>query len=385
MQKTIVILGRQPSLGLAELESLYGAQAVRFLPPQFAIIETDQPVLVHRLGGAIKTATMLDTLPASDWHKVSRHIEKFLPTYIRDHVEPGNKVTLGISAHEFTISPAKINATALNLKKGIKKEGYSVRVVPNKEQTLNTAQVLHNKLATQNGFELILIRMGFKTIIARTTTVQDIEAYRMRDQERPARDARVGMLPPKLAQIIINLATNRNEGTILDPFCGTGVVLQESSLLGFKTYGTDLDARMVDYTRKNMEWLGGPAPLAVEQGDATTYQWQQFDTIACETYLGRPFSAEPDKETLTKVMHDVNIIHKKFFQNVARQTRSGFRMCVAVPAWHVKGTVKHLPVLDHLEEMGYNRISFVHAETRDLVYYRTGQVVGRELVVLTRK
>lgn len=62
----------------------------------------------------------------------------------------------------------------------------------------------------------------------RTSFVQDIESYTARDQARPMRDARVGMLPPKLAQIIINLALSNNDITeVLDPFCGTGVVLQE--------------------------------------------------------------------------------------------------------------------------------------------------------------
>jgi hypothetical protein len=36
--------------------------------------------------------------------------------------------------------------------------------------------------------------------------VQDIDAYAERDFERPMRDAFVGMLPPKLAQIMLNLA-----------------------------------------------------------------------------------------------------------------------------------------------------------------------------------
>ena len=201
------------------------------------------------------------------------------------------------------------------------------------------------------------------------------------------RDARVGMLPPKLAQIIINLAVDSQASagdTILDPFCGTGVVLQEAVLMGYKAYGTDLEERMVDYSRRNMEWLGMPA--VIEQGDATSHKWRQpFDFIAGETYLGRPFSSEPDAEILHKVIHDANIIHKKFLQNVATQTKSGFRMCIAVPAWHTKNGVKHLPTLDHLEELGYNRVSFVHVSNEDLVYHREGQIVGRELLVLTRK
>ena len=84
-------------------------------------------------------------------------------------------------------------------------------------------------------------------------------------------------------------------------------------------------------------------------------------------------------------MQDVNHIHKKFLQNVASQTQPGFRMCIAVPAWSVRGEFKHLKTLDILDELGYNRIEFVHARSEDLIYHREGQVVARELVVLTRK
>ena len=76
--------------------------------------------------------------------------------------------------------------------------------------------------------------------------VQNISAYAMRDQKRPKRDAFVGMLPPKLAQIMINLALGDQEPKdklLLDPFCGTGVLLQEALLMGLKVYGTDLSQK----------------------------------------------------------------------------------------------------------------------------------------------
>jgi tRNA (guanine10-N2)-dimethyltransferase len=234
-----------------------------------------------------------------------------------------------------------------------------------------------------------------------TVHEQDIEAYTARDQARPKRDAQVGMLPPKLAQIIVNMTvttTNPLHGSVLlDPFCGTGVILQEAKLMGFDIKGSDLETRMVDYTTQNLSWLSRqpwsnfqlPAEGAgglVTTADATTYEWSPPPNfIACETYLGRPFSHQPDPETLRKVMQDVDTIHKKFLQNVARQTQPGFRMTIAVPAWHTANAIKHLKTLDSLEELGYNRVKYSHASDKDLVYHREGQIVGRELVTLIRK
>lgn len=407
--QTICILGRQPALGLAELESRFGSENVEIIQPGIALLKTEGETDFNRLGGTIKAAKFQIRLNFTNWHQIVRHLRDHVPQHLV--YIPEGKITMGMSVYGLNLGSKDINAAALSLKKTIRQAGRSARVVPNQNPILNTAQILHNNLTGPNGMELLLIKHGNTTILAQTKWVQDIEAYRRRDQERPMRDARVGMLPPKLAQTILNLAvgqTTSDDLTVLDPFCGTGVLLQETLLMGYGAYGTDLDPRMVEYSEKNLDWLFNAFRRDIPQGrscdprthiefkdvkeprievaDATNHTWHKpFDTIATETYLGRPFSSAPDEHTLQKVIQDVNSIAHKFLENVARQTESNFRICIAVPAWHVRGRVKHLPLLDHLEKMGYNRVRFVHAATSELVYHREGQIVGRELVVLIRK
>jgi tRNA G10 N-methylase Trm11 len=389
MSQSVLILGRQPALGIAEAESLFGADKITVLSPESIVVDIPvQDIPFARLGGSTRAAKLLTYLPYTDWEKIEKCLEEELPKHTC--CLPEGKVKLGISTYGLKVNIRRLNASGLTLKKAVKNGGRSVRVVPNKELELNTAQVLHNQLTGPTGMELLLIRDGDRTALAQTFKVQDIDAYAARDQARPARDARVGMLPPKLAQIILNLAVTSDTKAVLDPFCGTGVVLQEAMLDGYDAYGTDLEERMIDYSNKNLEWLGtqhdfGGQTLLLETGDATNYEWQAFDAIAGETYLGRPFSSEPKPEVLHEVMSDVDLIHRKFLRNVARQTDSGFRMCIAVPAWKTRSGFKHLKALDSLEEIGYNRVSFVHAGTRDLIYHRENQVVGRELVILIRK
>jgi tRNA G10 N-methylase Trm11 len=202
------------------------------------------------------------------------------------------------------------------------------------------------------------------------------------------------MLPPKLAQTIINLATGNAQPakTVLDPFCGTGVVLQEALLMGYNTYGTDIEPRMIDYTGENLDWLDEQFDLTgremrIEDGDATSHTWEPTpDLIACESYLGRPFTSLPAPDVLNKNVSDCNLIIKKFLQNVASQTETGFRMCIAVPAWQIrKNEFKHLPLIDQISDLGYNQVRFERVESRELLYYREDQVVARELLVITRK
>ena len=179
---------------------------------------------------------------------------------------------------------------------------------------------------------------------------------------------------------------------VLDPFCGTGVVLQEALLMGYGAYGSDLDQRMVDYTQQNTDWLKSwydfETETATQLGDATTAKWSAFpdiDFVASETYLGRPFTAKPDGEILAQTINECNTIIKKFLQNIHGQIEPGTRLCLAIPAWQTSpGKFKHLPLIDGLSEIGYNRIKFEHAKNEDLVYARADQIVGRELLVITR-
>lgn len=390
--KLLCVLGRQPALGLAELESRFGADALQPINNEVAQLETNHgPEFFDQLGGIQKAGKILATIQTTEWNKAIGQVQKHLSDLL--HETPDGKITLGLSVYGLNADHRQINAAALSLKKTIKADGRSARIVPNNEPALNTAQVIHNKLTSPNGIELLLVKDGEQLILARTGWVQDIEGYRLRDQERPMRDARVGMLPPKLAQIILNLAigTSEDQATVLDPFCGTGVLLQEAALSGLNILGTDIEPRMIEYTEGNIAWLKKVSGISVEKADfkvadATAHDWRgEFDTIAAETYLGRALSSMPDQETLQKIISDCNQIHKKFFLNVARQTQPGFRMCVGVPAWRTKNGFKHMPVLDHLEELGYNQVSFVHAKTTDLVYRREDQIVARELVVVTRK
>jgi tRNA G10 N-methylase Trm11 len=410
---SLLILGRQPALGLAELESLYGAAKIEPIGSQAALVRIDPCLLAFdRLGGSTKFCKHMTTLETTNW----KEIEKFLVQVSPGHSErmPEGKMRLGLSVIGLDIPLTQLEAIGLNMKKAIKKTGRNVRLVPNKAPELNTAQIIHNQLTGPTGWELVFIRDGDKTVIAQTVKVQDIESYTKRDRERPKRDARVGMLPPKLAQIIINLAVGKLpedklesiceipagqpiprkliNKTILDPFCGTGVTLQEASLMGYDVYGSDIETRMVDYSTKNMEWLQAEfdtaLPVAIEVGDATSHKWKQtsIDFVAGESYLGRPFTTRPNAEVLNQTVSDCNLIIKKFLQNIHGQLQPGTRLCLAVPAWQVrKDDFKHLPLLDSLEEIGYNRLSFEHVRESELLYYREDQVVARELLVLIRK
>ena len=328
---------------------------------------------------------------------------------------PEGKITLGVSDYSKKSSPRKSSQEAMKLKKILTRHGRSVRVLQNKSAVLSSATVLHNGLGRKES-KIEIIMLGAERYIG--IGVQDVDAYARRDQARPARDAKVGMLPPKLAQILINLCGPLPAGSrVLDPFCGTGVVMQEAFLMGYEPYGTDLSERMVEYTKKNMAWLEKshwahsqasrrlrPSNSAAHpqrraeptrpesesggffQADACTFEWEQpIDAVACETYLGPPMSQPPVEIKLKDAKQQCQEIILGFLKNLAGQIKSGTPVTIAVPAWlRPNGKYSRLNILDLLPEMGYN-VNNSNLGFDGLLYYREGQVVAREIIVLRKK
>ena len=384
----IAILGRQPALGIAELERIYGSSSVDFFSDHTALVNTDEFRLI-RLGGTLKAGRVVAEL-SGDWRKVS---QKIITQYSSSWAHHEGKITLGISAYGFDVAPREVQRTGIVLKQQLKKTGVSLRLVPNSESALSSATSHHNKLGlSDNKVELLIVRgNGNKVVIAESTGAQNITAYTKRDQERPKRDAFVGMLPPKLAQMMINLAHPTDNSRVLDPFCGTGVILQEAALMNLEVYGTDLSDKMIDFSKTNLEWLRTTHHVdikaSVHQGDAMTTTWQQpIGAVVGESYLGQPFSAPPSLSKLAEVRRNCDHIISSFLKNLSGQIKPGTPLCIAIPAWKdTNGTFTHLSLIGQLNSLGYERVEFKNIADKDLLYYREDQVVARELLVLVKK
>lgn len=394
--KSLCILGRQPALGVAELESVYGPEQIKAINGAALLTLDAADISFKNLGGTIKVARVLTVLDTTDWPKLLKYLVENVPSHMQH--QPEGKFTLGLSVYGLELKLQGLNKDLLAIKKVIKATGKPARVVPNKSLALSSAQVIHNKLTHTGAWELILYRYGKQTILAQTMFVQDIAAYAARDQARPARDARVGMLPPKLAQIMVNLATGPLQQQkpdsarirVLDPFCGTGVILQEAMLMGFSVIGSDVDARMVSYSSRNLQWLVKKNPAiqslaVVEQDDAGRAHWPGFSAIASEVYLGQPLAKLPPTDKLKPVIEESNRVIEGFLKNLAGQIKPGRRICLAVPAWRQPhGPIIQLPLLAKLTDMGYTRLDLKHARADDLIYFREDQVVARQLLILAK-
>lgn len=284
------------------------------------------------------------------------------------------RVVFGVSVYGQGVDP---NRLGRQVKKDLREQGISVRFIEPKDgKTLSTAQVVGNRLAgeTSKGQEMVLIQEGKSWWLGHTVTVQDIESYRKRDFGIPVPDAVSGMLSPKLAQTMINLAIGGSkEAIVYDAFCGNGRVVEEARLMGFKAYGSDLREEQVAASRENMEWIARHYNLELEI-PVSHMVWQQDATqknarekleeclqgapwyLVSEPYLGRPLRKPLAPQEEQAWLGELKTLYEAFFEVWAGAKNPPQKMIVVIPAAKtVKGWLPLLTVLvDRLQQLGYS-------------------------------
>ncbi len=375
------ILGAQPSLSREELRVILGIEVSG--SDEVAIFETKESLdaLQTKLGGVSKMGSIVASVTA-----------KTLETTLRQELEQvpeQGKLKFGISVYGMG-GPTKdvrkaVRPIAIAVKKVIKESGRSIRYVESKEPTLSSVVVSKNGLHT-HGTEFVLLVGREEILLGRTQTVQDFEDWSHRDYDRPARDAKRGMLPPKLARMMLNLTSkDLSESVVLDPFCGSGTVLMEATMLGAKQLvGSDIQEKAVDDTQKNLAWLeadGTKLPDAhlvhtPASGLAKHLDAQSIDVIVSEPFLGKPRSGKETVKDVEKQIDELEALYRESFEALKPLLREGARIVIANPV-HIVGE-KRFPVPTNriLEDLGYISKPF----SEPLVYERKGQFVARELL-----
>ncbi len=112
-------------------------------------------------------------------------------------------------------------------------------------------------------------------------------------------------LHPKLARAIVNL-TGIRKGSLCDPFCGTGGLLIEAGLMGFKPVGYDIDDEMLDKAKANLLHCG-IENFVLSKQDATLIK-HKYDYIATDLPYGRS----------SKATEELNALYLSFLQNLKR-------------------------------------------------------------------
>jgi len=292
---------------------------------------------------------------------------------------------------------------AHSIKKSLR-EDYSIRYVNSPHFNLSSVQVAANQMINR-GAEIIIIRTKNALFLGRTISVQNFKEYSRRDWSKPRPDAKSGMLPPKLAQMLINITRQRRVNRVFDPFCGSGVLLHEARLLGFQIAGVDISKQAVENARENLSFLSKLAKLKeenwrriIKNADATKIIWPALNhsqtIVVTEPYLGPPQTRILFPHQARPIVKELSELYLKFFKNLKKNFNNIKLIGIILPALKTTEGLKYLPVLDELSRLGYTPKSLLPKEVAKkeaqisarggFLYSRPDQVIVREFFVFKK-
>ncbi|MFQ5908713.1 MAG: RsmD family RNA methyltransferase [Thermoplasmata archaeon] len=134
--------------------------------------------------------------------------------------------------------------------------------------------------------------------------------------------ARPVVLHPRFARALVNLTRVRAGDTLLDPFCGTGGVLMEASLVGARSVGADLQEVVIDGCRRNLNHFGMRADLHATDVGKIAQQVDEVNAIATDPPYGRGATTRGE---------DLSALLQRAFEVFAGILRPGGRLAIALP------------------------------------------------------
>lgn len=397
------IPGTHPALSLAELRALnVGKPSI--ITPAYFVFETgselDATALQYRLGGTIKIVSIIETTDADSIETVF-DINHLLSVYFAQSEE---KILFGVSAYGEVPRNllAKLRRAGFEAKKNLGAAEYSARFLFDPTGIVKTAAVEKSHLIDR-GAEIVVLVDGEKLHVGKTLTLQDFESYSERDYGRPVRDTKSGTLPPKLAQIMINLTAQHLSTTLLDPFCGSGTVLQEAIRMGYtNVIGSDLSDKAVNDSQMNLTWYkktyGVKTSVKLFQKDvreiAKELHEESVDAVVAETYLGPPQTRLPDAKRLAVIIDDLTSLYREALRSLDHVVKKDGVIILAIPYFRLKHGPVFIPIQRIAASAGWKTQSPLAKDElamyqtfpeRGLLYARSDQLVGREIVILRKE
>jgi len=372
----LFFLGREEDIALAELRAVLfrlGKKHTLMKYGRHTLVEADDlPTdrLMQILGGIVKIASEVTEEGTPE--------ETIIATLLNHPRE--TKISFGVTGEGI---PSRL---AITIKKTVAAAGKSVRAVDIK----NSASILHNHLLL-SGTDFTI----FQGKVFRTVALQPFEAFGERDFGRPESDAKSGMLPPKLARQMINLAGTTEESTFLDPFCGSGTTLVEALDLGIKrVFGSDISDKAVHDSQVNTAWITekkhlDPQPVCtVFQADARAIVdhlgAETIDAIATEPFLGEPLRGHETEKDLQKQAQELRMLYLESLRTMGKVLLPHGKICIVFPEFiHRKGVIRSLTDTE-ITKTGFSLLELLPGKT-SLLYHRRDQHVGRRLYVLQKK
>src|SRR4030042_2532039 len=129
-------------------------------------------------------------------------------------------------------------------------------------------------------------------------------------------------LHPKFARALVNITKVRDGERLLDPFCGTGAIIVEASVIGLHAMGTDLSDKMIEGSRRNLAHVGVEAELRGCDGGDIARAVGKVQGIATDPPYGKSTSTNGES---------IPALYARSFKAFSEALDKGSRADVVVP------------------------------------------------------
>lgn len=374
MPSHLFLLGNTPELSLYEIDTIAKRLKLTLtqkrLAPHLLLVNgqlKDGKRLITLLGGTVKI------------FQVTTEKDEIAATLALETLLKNNNQRIIFSLH--TLGDFDAQEVTLALKRRLEETGKKVRFI--KPRSLFDSALSQNPRLT----ECLLAKVNGQIIVGHAVAVQDINAWAKRDFGRPAPDPKSGMLPPKIARLLVNCALPESisaQTVIYDPFCGSGTILAEALLLGASAIGSDSSQQAVQHANQNLAWLsqthsgiGTWKLFSFDVAHVKTSDLPQITAIVTEGYLG---PANLDNKNIGNLVRGLVKLYLGAFKTWAKILTPGQKIVIALPRFPTERGVKNLQALiDRCENIGYTQLR------SPIIYARPHAKVEREIYFFEKK
>lgn len=217
--------------------------------------------------------------------------------------------------------------------------------------------------------------------------VYDTRETEKRDMNKPVRREALA-ISPRISKILINLSQVRENETLVDPFSGIGVILQEALLQNINVFGIELSSQACKDAEKNILWLKNKynfhANYKIINSDSRNFKLSGFDAIATEPELGELISQLPTEKQAGVIFNKFENLVIDVLNNLKKNLKGNGKIVFTTPYIKIQENkriacdIKKICNKTNLKICEINKIKLLIKE------YRKDQIVGREICVLEK-
>lgn len=376
-------LWREFKLSIAELNNMIENIDIVYFDKKILIINNDLDInKLNNLWWIIKAFNLIDVTDKNTHDVIFENI---------DESKVSGKFNYGINTYGLKNNLKDILKIS---KKVIKEKELNPRFINKDFKNLTSIQIIKEALV-KKGTDYNFIFLENKTYFWNTIWVQDIYSYSNRDYGKQT-DMNIWMLPPKLAQMMINFAS---KDKIYDPFVWLWTVLIESVYMWNKeVYGSDLNKTMVSTAYENLEKLKDKFSFTQNIFYQNAKYINEVDildkvnAIVTEWYLWEIMTKKNIcVERIQKQREKLSDLYEWFFSWLQKKWFD-WNIVISFPFWEIKWKYFYFEeIYDtinkycEIQKLLPEWIDLFETKVWSLLYKRSSQLVGREIFKLKLK